>query len=60
MKFTEAKLEAGFIALLAQVGIPNELGLYIVRVPDEVLVSRELRLGEHSKQNRKQGCSGSN
>jgi type I restriction enzyme R subunit len=43
MKFTEAKLEAAFIDLLARVGIPHTLGIDLHRHPEEVLLKDDLR-----------------
>lgn len=43
MSFTEAKLEAVFIQLLQEQGIPHSSGTSLTRQPDEVLIKEDLR-----------------
>ena len=43
MKFTEAKLEETFVALLANEGYPHHLGNTLNRAEDEVLLEDDLR-----------------
>ncbi|MCC5928920.1 MAG: HsdR family type I site-specific deoxyribonuclease [Cyclobacteriaceae bacterium] len=43
MKFTEEKLEKAFTELLGQEGFPHQLGIFIVRKPDEVLIEADLK-----------------
>lgn len=52
MKFTEAKLEQAFIALLSNESYPHHVGGSIVRVDDEVLIEADLRryLAKHYQQ----------
>ena len=42
MKFTEEKLEQAFIELLGKEGFPHQLGNYIKRLEDEVLIEADL------------------
>jgi len=43
MKFTEEKLEKAFTELLGQEGFPHQLGIFIARKPDEVLIEADLK-----------------
>ncbi len=43
MKFTEAKLEHAFIELLGQEGFTHQIGLNISRLPEEVLIEKDLQ-----------------
>lgn len=42
MKFTEEKLEQAFIELLGKEGFPHQLGNYIKKLEDEVLIEADL------------------
>jgi type I restriction enzyme R subunit len=43
MKFTEAKLETAFTALLANEGYPHAFGAVLTLTPEEVLLVEDLK-----------------